>query len=110
MAAATRASAPRLTALKTCESRHPPFRPKAYPFGQPADECPECGSAKMCWVTNKNLESRYLCEACGRCWAMDAAGAVRVSPLGCPGCGYRQACFVQLSQEIPPWWWVSTDQ
>src|SRR5712692_2485938 len=84
---------------------HPPFRQTAYLVGQPTDECPACGSGRMCWVTSGTLESNYLCEACGRCWTCGSVGVVRVSPLACPGCGHREACVEHLREEIPPWCW-----
>jgi hypothetical protein len=75
-----------------------------YPLGHPTDECPECGSPQMCWVTNQALESCYLCEACGRCWKLSAEGATRVTPLSCPGCQHADVCFEQIRAEIPPFW------
>jgi ribosomal protein S27E len=96
-------------AMTTGPLGHPPFRQTGYLLGQPADDCPACGSPQMCWVTSQNLDSNYLCEACGRCWTFETAGVVRVSPVRCPGCGHREACFEQLRKEIPPWWWLPTD-
>ena len=89
---------------------HPPFRQTAYLPGHPADECPACGSGQMCWVTNQSLESNYLCEACDRCWTFDSIGVARVNPVGCPGCDHREACFEQLREEIPTWWWLAPNQ
>jgi ribosomal protein S27E len=92
----------------------PPFRQPAYRLGHPTDECPTCGSGQMCWIMSEDLESKYLCETCGRCWTLDpagaGAGAGRVNPLRCPGCSHREACFEQLRTEIPPWCWQPTDQ
>jgi ribosomal protein S27E len=89
--------------------RHPPLHQTAYLQGHPADECPGCESGQICWVTNRNSESNYLCEACGRCWTADSVGVVRVDPLACPGCAHRDACFDKLRTEVPPWWWLPID-
>jgi hypothetical protein len=87
-----------------------PFPLTTYPSGHPAVECPHCGSGNMCWITNRMLESRYLCEACGRCWKVDARGASQVDPVRCAGCGHREQCFGRLRREFPPWWWVPVDE
>jgi hypothetical protein len=87
-----------------------PFPQTAYLAGHPTDECPACGSGEMCWVTNRDDQSNYVCEACGRCWTVGSVGVVRVNPVVCPGCGHREACFEQLRQEIPPWGWLPSDQ
>ena len=79
-----------------------------YESGNPALECPYCGSPDMCWI-DLMLESRYLCEACGRCWRVDARGTTQMDPVLCPGCDHRERCFDRLRNEFPPWWWVPVD-
>src|SRR5579859_924109 len=87
-----------------------PFPRTTYPSSHPADECPACHSESMCWVANGDLDYNYLCDACGRCWALGPPGAVRVSPVSCPGCQHRAACFDQLRQEIAACWWVPDEE
>ncbi len=79
-----------------------------YPFGHPADECPACHSTTMSWIANENDEYNYLCEACGRCWSLGTAGAVRVNPLSCRDCDHREACFDLLRKELAGSWWLSS--
>ena len=110
MAAEIEASTQKTSGLQGEPFASPPFGPTRYPFNHPAFECPACGSAEVCRVTSKSLDWNYLCEACGRCWSTTAGGAVRVMPLGCPGCSHRDTCFARLRAEIPACWWQPVDQ
>jgi len=100
------------------EGSNPTSRPRpqvplprtTYPFSHPADECPACHSETMCWIANGNLDYNYLCDACGRCWASGPPGATRVSPVSCPGCHHREACFEQLRKEIAAFWWLPNEE
>jgi hypothetical protein len=84
---------------------HPPFHRSYQDVNPPVDGCPACGSSSICWVPGREGQLNYLCEACGRCWNRTSSGTVRVSPIDCPGCAHRAACFEHLRLEVAAFAW-----
>jgi len=94
--------------MTTRPLRHLAFPKTTHRFSHPRDECPACHSGAMCWIANKNPDYNYLCEACGRCWSWGPAGAIRVNPVSCSDCDYKDVCLEQIRKEIAGSWWLTS--
>jgi hypothetical protein len=94
-------------AMRTRPVRHMPFPQVAYPAAHPGDECPACHAGAMCWIANEASTYNYLCEVCGRCWAIGPSGAVRVNPMTCPPCEHRDDCLEGLRRDVASSHWLS---
>jgi hypothetical protein len=72
-------------------------------LGGAIEQCPACRSARIEAVT-REVDAKYRCGDCGRCWTCVFAGVYRVNPVECPGCAHRDTCFELLREDFTGWW------